>query len=74
MSFKIQIISLIFVLACSCQASVLKKSLERKNVAGSRTSPERVLSISTKTDDCFQCGMLEGFGYLDVKVTKQPTI
>ena len=30
--------------------------------------PEIVSSVITKTDDCFQCGMIEGFGYLNVKV------
>ncbi len=31
-------------------------------------TPEIVQSVITKTDDCFQCGMIEGFGYLNVKV------
>ena len=29
---------------------------------------ERIISISTKTSDCFFCGMVEGVGYLTVKV------
>ena len=34
----------------------------------SGATPQIIQSILTKTDDCFQCGMLEGFGYLDIKV------
>ena len=38
------------------------------NVAITKQSPERVLTIATRTADCFQCGMIEGLGFLDVKV------
>ena len=30
---------------------------------------ERINSISTKTSDCLFCGMVEGVGYLTVKVS-----
>ena len=34
-------------------------------------SIEKVNSIKTKTSDCFQCGMIEGLGFLDIKVIKK---
>ena len=34
-------------------------------------SIEKVNSITTKTSNCFQCGMIEGLGFLDIKVIKK---
>ena len=34
--------------------------------------PEVIKSIMAKTEDCFQCGMIEGFGYISVKVSTGP--
>ena len=31
--------------------------------------PEIVTAVVSKTDDCFQCGMIEGFGYLNLRVS-----
>ena len=34
-----------------------------------KSFPEIVTAVMTKTDDCFQCGMIEGFGNLNLKVS-----
>ena len=36
--------------------------------------PEVIKSIMAKTDDCFQCGMIEGFGFINVKVPIKPLL
>ncbi len=68
MSFKVCLI-LIFAIASlhPSHGASLKANPERSG-AGLKASPERVQTIMTKTADCFQCGMIEGLGYLDVKV------
>ena len=39
-------------------------------LAQQRVSMERVNSISTKVNSCLTCGMIEGLGYITVKVLR----
>ena len=57
-------IFLLFIFHACTGARLGGKSVE------SGKSVEKVNSITTKTSNCFQCGMIEGLGFLDVKVNK----
>ena len=52
-----RLVVLLLGLTAACTGAILK------------AGPERVKSVSTKTDDCFQCGMIEGLGYINLKVS-----